>query len=203
MDLPVEANYLGLVFKDQLSHPDEDATLCPKYSPHFSGREAIQGLFRKESICHNVEEIRTNFHCASCRMLKSLLSDATARTTIRTLRIDASEIAVYDEKLQYLLGGIMLAKSKRAMQHPDDIHPEFRLANVDPSTGTLDYGKIQSYLNRCKIEHCFDVGVERKRYRTSIDVTLVDVERMCLVRASTRLRYVALSYVCKSFRVVP
>jgi hypothetical protein len=50
-------------------------------------------------------------------------------------------------------------------------------------------------LNLCKHKGCFELVGEKPRYTTSINITLVDVEQMCLVDATTENKYFCLSYV--------
>lgn len=195
MDLPPDGH--GSQWRRSLTRKPVPSTgLCSKCSPYFGAGGAIQEVGM--SVSHSVEEVRANKHCACCRMLNSVLSNATSRAKIKTIRIGQSEIAIYDQDLTHLLGSITSGQSQRARQQFNRrSQTDYRLVNVDPVSGTLDYRKLRMHLQRCKSQQCMDVETERERYRTSIGVTLVDVENMCLVRASTRLPYVALSYVCK------
>jgi Heterokaryon incompatibility protein (HET) len=173
--------------------------LCLRCSPYFSNQGVIQAP--KEVIPRSIGEIRSTIKCPCCRLFDSLIPHATTRKAIRICSNDSSGITVFDEKVLDPLGDIMPFKGLSTNQDRD-LNSTFRLAMVDLSTRTLDFQKLREHLHQCKIEPRCQIRAERNRYRAAIDVTLVDVERMCLVRASTRLPFVALSYVCKLIPIV-
>ena len=54
----------------------------------------------------------------------------------------------------------------------------------------LDPARLRAWISDCETSHCEDLDAS-----IYIDITLIDVVDQCLVRATTRYRYVSLSYV--------
>lgn len=197
MNLPAKADGSLSTSNHSSTRKDVKSTvLCSKCSPLFGGDGALQD--GTHLVMRTIEDIRAHAECACCRMLKFLLSDATAISKVKMIHRFQALVVYNDGGDARNIGSITRSTESRCA-HMLRFDPliAHRHTNIHPKTGTLNYEEIRNSLQRCKGEHCLDVSQERERYRTSINANLIDVEQMCLVMATTRQRYVALSYVCK------
>jgi hypothetical protein len=179
----------------------EGVELCPTCSPYFDPRGAFQT--QKKVLFRNIEEIRAHLYCPCCRLFTFLIPNATAKTSIRICSNDFSGISVYDENMRGAMGAvspIRIRNIDRDINSESTSRPALQL--IDHRTWALDFEKLRVHLHQCKTEPRCQMRADRKRYGAAIDVTLVDVKRMCLVQASTRLPFVALSYVCKLTSII-
>ena len=90
--------------------------------------------------------------------------------------------------------GTLKGKGKNIPKQPDEELPD---KNQSVAPNQINYSLISLWVSYCEQHHGIDCNrreLERSAYE-EVDIILVDVRKNCLVQATTKARYIALSYV--------
>jgi hypothetical protein len=133
----------------------------------------------------NIGDIRSRKACLFCNLISRVVSLDLLSTTQIYLRPPPREIAnayldIYAER--------QFQGRVEPFNGPIDGYKQTVLPNTDPAL-------IRGLLHCCERDHDHSRLSDCRIYKTPIDITLVDISESRLLRASSRDRYLALSYV--------
>jgi hypothetical protein len=165
--------------------------MCLNYDPlpRLSLLESFSGLATPRSggwcAYGNIRDIRSRKACLFCKLICRVIPLDLLSTTQIYLRPPPEEIAdayldIYAER--QFQGRIELFNG------PIDGYKETVLPNMNPAL-------IRGWLQDCEKDHDHSRLSDCRIYKTPIDITLIDISESRLLRASSRDRYLALSYV--------
>jgi hypothetical protein len=130
--------------------------------------------------------------CSFCQFAHQLLMvepRVHGHTTSNNARVRSSSLGTE----QFF--SLMVGSSERAIIRIKDLINEG--ASITPSrigSDLLSPNLVQKWLSECEVSHLGQCSVSHST-RDAIDTHLINVERLCLVKATTSERYLALSYV--------
>jgi hypothetical protein len=143
---------------------------------------------------------RLRTYCDLCRLLSHIILPDLLPKTLYHLNLTRGLINVYGVGQIYDPSCLAdLDCDNRARISHRIEYANSALASVESSTQRLDFRELRKMLSECNQNSCFDTDHEKPHYRSPTDITLIDVDEQCLIRASTRMRYLALSYVWGGF----
>ncbi|KAH7379651.1 heterokaryon incompatibility protein-domain-containing protein [Cadophora sp. MPI-SDFR-AT-0126] len=131
--------------------------------------------------------LRKGRYCVVCRLICKLLSNHIDRNEEVQLYYDYYRCSV---RQQQKPRGYVIPE--HALRH-QDIPSWMKLSNYDP----LNPEMIRNWIKTCEDQHGSSSSRFRSlsRSRNPVDITLIDVNKYCLVRASSSINFCALSYV--------
>jgi hypothetical protein len=128
-------------------------------------------------------EIRSRSRCSFCRKIAQLLQPFAQYlhdNQVHCQHFQLGEILITQSGFH--LGRLVLQTGQQEQQ------------SKQPQTRS-NYEKLREWISECVNSHQHPLRDCFKRYQTPIDFTLIDVVDNCLVKTSTRVQYLALSYV--------
>jgi hypothetical protein len=147
---------------------------CQKY---------VEGDWYRSFDLGRPAEIRSRSQCSFCQKIAQLLQPFAQYLDdeqVRCQHFQLGEILITQGGIH--LGRLVLQIGQQNQQ------------TRTPETGS-HYEKLREWISECVNSHKHPLRDCFKRYQTPIDFTLIDVVDNCLVKASTRVKYLALSYV--------
>jgi len=136
----------------------------------------------------NIEELRSRQACPFCRLVCRLIPpDLPSTTRIHIRPPPSAPGGVVDASLD-IYADCQFQGRIEYSNNLFDGNEETVPPNVDPAL-------IREWLQCCEKDHDHSRLRHCRLYQTPIDITLVDTAEHRLVRASSRNRYLALSYV--------
>jgi hypothetical protein len=142
-----------------------------------------------------LEEIRQRSNCPFCRLVEQALRDLPERRATGMITVEWFNAGEVFQIKKSIGATIRFVGSVDAAGGRQIIEPQF------------DIGMIKGWLSRCQTEHqgsCRPPPPDEEDLHSSC-FRLIDVRQMCIVSASIKNAYVALSYVwgqAKAFRLV-
>lgn len=136
----------------------------------------------------DIEELRSRQACPFCRLVYRLMpSDLPSTTQIHLRLTPSAREGIIDASLD-IYADCQFQGRIEYSNNLFDGNEDTVYLNVDPAL-------IREWLHCCEKDHDHSRLRDSRLYQTPIDITLVDTAEHRLVRASSRNRYLALSYV--------
>ncbi|KAF2664344.1 HET-domain-containing protein [Microthyrium microscopicum] len=194
--------------------------LCSRCTDIWSRSEGFLGLDYETSHNISVAYIRRPNNCSLCSLLRavlppgffpsffSVLKEHQGVAHIQTQNSSTPEMCdigyIYNtssladaSRCEYPFAAGLTAQ--RLYRHYLEIHSYDDFPNyydqIETGSNRLSITRIRGMLADCDLKSCTKTHGHKPRYQSPTDITLIDVTNMCLIRSSTRLRYLALSYV--------
>lgn len=141
----------------------------------------------------SLDQVRGQTSCVICRLVTRLYdaSEPYLSDQDKTPLVEGLYLCLDPTRLNVILDSVTLGSIRISSEGDEHVAHNGYLSEVRK----VDSGQLRLWIGECRYNHDHPLRHCHKRYQTPIDVTLIDVQSQCLVKLSTRVDYLALSYV--------